>query len=71
MPGLLPPGDKTFNAGSTVPVKFQLTSANGQPIAGDLAASLGCTVNVTFNGGGPCADPDGGVRPLIRDGPHA
>ena len=57
VPALLPPGDKTFNAGSTVPVKFQLTSANGQPIAGALAASLGCTVNVSLNGGSPvCAD---------------
>jgi Glycine rich protein len=53
---LPPPVKATFQRGSAIPVKFQLTGANGSPIASSLAASLGCTVTVTFNGGAPvCA----------------
>jgi hypothetical protein len=50
------PSKMTFQRGSTIPVKFQLTGANGLPIPASLAASLGCSVTVTFNGGTPvCA----------------
>jgi hypothetical protein len=42
--------------GSAIPVKFQLTGAGGTPIPASVAASLGCGVTVTFNGGTPvCA----------------
>jgi hypothetical protein len=45
-----------FRPGSIIPVKFQLTASNGQPLPNALAASLGCTVTVTFNNTGPvCA----------------
>jgi hypothetical protein len=53
---LAPPNKSTFQAGSTIPVKFQLTGANGKPIPNTVATTLGCTVNVTFNAGTPiCA----------------
>ncbi|HEV7204916.1 MAG TPA: putative Ig domain-containing protein, partial [Jatrophihabitans sp.] len=48
-----PPNKSTFKAGSTIPVKFQLTGANGKPIPNSLATTLGCTVKVTFNAGTP------------------
>ena len=52
-----PPAKMVFNAGSTVPVKFQLTNASNLPIDGTPAASLGCAVTVTFNGDTPeCAE---------------
>jgi len=42
--------------GSTIAVRFQLTASNGQPLPNALAASLGCTVTVTFGNTGPvCA----------------
>ena len=53
---LAPPNESKFKAGSVIPVKFQLTGANGRPIPDALAATLGCTVEVAFNGGTPvCA----------------
>jgi CSLREA domain-containing protein len=53
---LAPPSKTTFQAGSTIPVKFQLVGADGKPIPDSLATSLGCTVQVSFNGGTPlCA----------------
>jgi hypothetical protein len=53
---LSPPAKGTFQRGSTIPVKFQLTDAGGAPIPSSVAASLGCTVTVTFNAGTPvCA----------------
>jgi hypothetical protein len=46
---LAPPNKTIFKAGSTIPVKFQLTGANGNPIPDSVAAGLGCTVKVAFN----------------------
>lgn len=48
---LSPTNKSMFQPGSTIPVKFQITGANGQPIPASLAASLGCSVSVSFNGG--------------------
>ena len=54
--GLAAPNKTQFTPGSTIPVKFQLTGANGKPIANSVASSLGCNVTVSFNGGaGICA----------------
>ena len=51
-----PPANTVFRPGSTIPVRFQLTASNGQPLPNALAASLGCTVTVTFGNTGPvCA----------------
>jgi hypothetical protein len=45
-----------FRPGSTIPVRFQLTASNGQPLPNALAASLGCTVTVAFSNSSPlCA----------------
>jgi Listeria-Bacteroides repeat domain (List_Bact_rpt) len=53
---LSPPNKSTFQRGSSIPVKFQITGTNGLPIPASLAASLGCSITVTFNGGKPvCA----------------
>jgi hypothetical protein len=53
---LAPPNKSQFKAGSTIPVKFQLAGAGGQVIANTLAATLGCSVTASFNGGTPvCA----------------
>jgi hypothetical protein len=53
---LAEPNKTQFTPGSTIPVKFQLTGANGKPIANGVASTLGCTVKVSFNGGaGVCA----------------
>jgi hypothetical protein len=46
---LAPPNKSSFKAGSTIPVKFQLSGAGGQVISDSLAASLGCTVKVAFD----------------------
>jgi cysteine-rich repeat protein len=49
---LSPPTKSQFKAGSTIPVKFQLTGANGQPISATLAAQLSsaCAAKVAFDG---------------------
>ena len=53
---LAPPNKSTFQHGSAIPVKFQLTGAGGVPIPASVAASLGCHVTVTFDGAAPvCA----------------
>jgi hypothetical protein len=48
---LSPPAKTQFKAGSTIPTKFQLTGANGQPITATLAAQLSsaCAVKVAFD----------------------
>ena len=51
-----PPNKSVFKAGSTIPVKFQLTGASGSPIPNSVAAGLGCTVQVSFGSLAPvCA----------------
>ena len=53
---LFPPKSTRFKRGSTIPVVFALTGANGKQIPSAVASKLGCTVKVTFNGGTPiCA----------------
>ena len=44
---LSPPTKTKFKAGSTVPVKFTLTGAGGQPIPADLAAQLSSSCGAT------------------------
>jgi uncharacterized protein YjbI with pentapeptide repeats len=56
-----------FRPGSIIPVKFQLTASNGQPLPNALAASLGCTVTVTFSTTGPvCATYNGKKGQLFQ-----
>jgi hypothetical protein len=51
-----PLANTVFRPGSIIPVRFQLTASSGQPLPNALAASLGCTVTVTFANTGPvCA----------------
>jgi hypothetical protein len=46
---LAPPSRSKFKAGANIPMKFQLTGANGQPIAASLAQSLpACAAKVTI-----------------------
>ncbi|MCU1689536.1 MAG: Ig family protein, partial [Jatrophihabitantaceae bacterium] len=53
---LAPPNKTVFQAGSTIPVKFQLIGANGKPIPNNVASTLGCTVTASFNAATPvCA----------------
>jgi hypothetical protein len=53
---LTPTSSTRFTRGSTMLVRFELTDASGQPIPIAIAASLGCSVTVTFNAGSPaCA----------------
>jgi hypothetical protein len=53
--GFLPPLplSKPATSGSTIPVKFRLTDAAGQPIAASLAAALAAGGNVTATLSGP------------------
>jgi hypothetical protein len=48
---LSPPSHTKFTRGSTIPVRFRLTDAHGHAIPDALAAGLGCSATVTFNGG--------------------
>jgi hypothetical protein len=56
MSNVSPTSHTKFTRGSTIPVRFRLTDADGHAIPAALAAGLGCSATVTFNGGSPvCA----------------
>jgi uncharacterized protein YjbI with pentapeptide repeats len=56
-----------FRPGSSIPVKFQLTASNGQPLPNSVAASLGCAVTATFSNTGPvCATYNAKKRQLFQ-----
>jgi hypothetical protein len=51
----LPKGTLTYKSGSTIPVKFALTNASGQPIAASTASALAASHHVEATLSGPNA----------------